>query len=250
MKQTLGVCRASRIGPQKTIKTNNCNRLLGVLLFLPILQAGAGEDSPGGAVPGGNADVSYAFGMVIGSDLKQTGLQFNYDAFNHGLREAMEGGQTRFSMDEAIRIMQSAYTEAMAEQAEINRREELVFLEQNGRKRGVTVTQSGLQYEVINEGSGRNPLEDDTVRVHYEGTFIDGTVFDSSYARGEPEEFPLDQVIPGWSEGLRLMKVGGIYRLYIASSLAYGAEGTGNIPPYATLVFEVELLAIVNRDSD
>lgn len=225
-------------------------QILGLLLLFFILQGLVAEETAGKAVQSDNLDVSYAFGMVIGSDLKQTGLHFDYDAFNRGLREAMEGGQTRFSMDEAVRLMQTAYTEAIAEQAETNRLEELAFLEENSRKQGVMVTKSGLQYEVINEGTGQTPLKDDTVRVHYEGFFTDGSIFDSSYSRGEPEEFPLNQVIPGWSEGLQLMKVGGASRLYIPSSLAYGAEGTGSIPPYATLVFDVELLAIVNRDSE
>lgn len=195
-----------------------------------------------------DADASYAFGMVIGSDLKQTGLTFDYEVFSRGLREAMEGKETRFSMEEAIRIMQTAYIAAMTERAETNRQKEMAFLEENGRQRGITVTESGLRYEVITEGSGQKPLQNDTVRVHYEGSFIDGTVFDSSYSRGHPEEFPLSQVIPGWSEGLRLMNVGGVYRLYIPSSLAYGAEGSGAIPPYAVLIFQVELLAIVDQN--
>lgn len=197
-----------------------------------------------------DADASYAFGMVIGSDLKQTGLAFDYEIFSRGLREAMEGKETRFSMEEAIAIMQTAYIAAMTERAETNRREEMAFLEENSRQKGVTVTESGLRYEVITEGSGQKPLQNDTVRVHYEGTFIDGTVFDSSYSRGHPEEFPLSQVIPGWNEGLRLMSVGGVYRLYIPSSLAYGEEGSGAIPPYAVLIFQVELLAIVGQDLD
>lgn len=217
---------------------------LGSLLFVLAL-GGAVSAQQSAEAPGGDSDISYAFGMVIGSDLKQTGLEFDYPSFDRGLRDAMDGSGTRFSMEDAIRIMQSAYMEAMAEQAEINRQDEIVFLEENRRKQGVVVTESGLRYEVISEGTGRKPLGDDTVRVHYEGSFIDGTVFDSSYSRGEPAEFPLDQVIPGWSEGLQLMSVGGAYRLYIPSSLAYGADGSGDIPPYATLVFKVELLAIV-----
>jgi FKBP-type peptidyl-prolyl cis-trans isomerase len=224
-------------------------QFLGVLLLVFTLKGVFAEETAGGTASG-DLDISYAFGMVIGSDLKQTGLQFNYDAFDRGLRDAIEEGQTRFSMDEAILMMQTAYAEAQAKQAEINRQKEQVFLQENSQKPGIIVTESGLQYEVIHEGAGKKPLGDDTVRVHYEGAFIDGTVFDSSYARGEPEEFPLNQVIPGWSEGLRLMSAGAAYRLYIASSLAYGAEGMGAIPPYATLVFDVEFLAIVDRDLD
>jgi FKBP-type peptidyl-prolyl cis-trans isomerase len=222
--------------------------IVGILFLVFILRGVPfAQEVVGDRANGNDGDVSYAFGMVIGSDLKQTGLSFDYDTFNRGLRDAMEEERTRFSMDEAIRIMQGAYMAARAEQAEINRREELAFLAENSRKQGVTVTESGLRYEVISEGTGQKPLENDTVRVHYEGSFIDGTIFDSSYSRGEPEEFPLDQVIPGWSEGLRLMSVGGVYRLYIPSTLAYGADGSGVIPPYAVLIFEVELLAIVDQ---
>jgi FKBP-type peptidyl-prolyl cis-trans isomerase len=212
-----------------------------------VLAEGIAEDA---AQTAEQLDISYAFGMVIGSDLKQTGLTFDYNAFSRGLRDSMNG-ETRFSMEEAIRIMQTSYMAAMAEKAEVNRQAEIVFLEENGKKEGVTVTESGLQYEVISEGGGQRPRQDDTVRVHYEGSLIDGTVFDSSYSRGEPEEFPLDQVIPGWSEGLQLMTVGATYRFYITSALAYGEGGAGDvIPPYATLIFEVELLAILERTAD
>jgi FKBP-type peptidyl-prolyl cis-trans isomerase len=219
-------------------------KISGILLFVFLLGGIVSAEETAER----DTDISYAFGMVIGSDLKQTGLNFDYEIFSRGLRDAMDGRETRFSMEDAIRLMQAAYMTAMAEQAETNRQEEMAFLEENGRQKGVTVTGSGLRYEVINEGNGQKPLQNDTVRVHYEGSFIDGTVFDSSYSRGEPAEFPLNQVIPGWSEGLRLMNVGGVYRLYIPSSLAYGAEGSGAIPPYAVLIFEVELLAIVDQD--
>lgn len=193
-----------------------------------------------------DVDTSYAFGMVIGSDLKQTGLTFNYNAFVRGLKESLEDKETRFTMDDAVLKVQTAFMAAMARQAEENRQKEQDFLEQNSTKPGVTLTSSGLQYEVIIEGSGQKPVESDMVRVNYKGTLTDGTVFDSSYSRGEPAEFLLDAVIPGWTEGIQLMSEGGFYRLYVPSKLAYGEQGAGSvIPPYATLIFEVELLSIL-----
>jgi FKBP-type peptidyl-prolyl cis-trans isomerase FkpA len=192
-------------------------------------------------------NTSYAFGMALGSDLKQTGLQFNYDAFTQGFKESIEGKETRISMEEAIRIIQTAFMSAMAKQAEENMAKETQFLEENGKKNGIQTTSSGLQYEVITQGSGVKPAASDTVSVHYEGTLIDGTVFDSSYERGEPAQFPLGGVIPGWTEGIQLMNVGSTYRLYIPSALAYGEQGAGSsIPPNSALIFKVELLSIVN----
>jgi FKBP-type peptidyl-prolyl cis-trans isomerase FkpA len=193
-----------------------------------------------------DVDTSYAFGMVIGSDLKQTGLTFNYNAFVRGLKESLEDKETRFTMDDAVLKVQTAFMAAMAKQAEENRQKEQDFLAQNSKKPGVTLTPSGLQYEVIVEGSGQKPEGSDMVRVNYKGTLTDGTVFDSSYSRGEPAEFLLDAVIPGWTEGIQLMSEGGFYRLYVPSKLAYGEQGAGSvIPPYATLIFEVELLSIL-----
>jgi FKBP-type peptidyl-prolyl cis-trans isomerase FkpA len=193
------------------------------------------------------AKISYAFGLVIGSDFKQTGLEFDYPAFTQGFKTSAEDGEALYSIQEAIEIVQAAFEQAIARNAETNRVRELEFLEENGGREGIITTESGLQYEVISEGSGENPLPDDTVRVNYEGTFTDGTVFDSSYERGEPAEFPLDQVISGWTEGLQLMKVGSSYRFYIPSALAYGSRGAGQvIPAYTTLIFTVELLEIVS----
>ncbi|MDR1948953.1 MAG: FKBP-type peptidyl-prolyl cis-trans isomerase [Spirochaetaceae bacterium] len=198
-------------------------------------------------VEGSDPDTSYAFGLVLGTDLKQTGLQFNYDEFIKGFSDSLEGKTTRISNDEAIQIIQSAFTAAMAARAEENRQRETVFFTENGVKPGIHTTASGLQYEVIVEGTGPKPGASSTVEVHYEGTLIDGTVFDSSYARNEPAQFPLDGVIPGWAEGITLMTQGSTYRLFIPSALAYGERGAGNtIPPNSVLIFKVELLAILN----
>jgi FKBP-type peptidyl-prolyl cis-trans isomerase FkpA len=207
-------------------------------------EAPASAPAPDGVA---DEDTSYAFGLALGSDLKQTGLQFNYDAFTQGFRDSIEGKETRISMDDAIQIIQTAFMAAMTKQAEENRAKETQFLDENGKKNGIQTTSSGLQYEVITQGSGAKPLASDTVSVHYEGTLIDGTVFDSSYERGEPAQFPLGGVIPGWTEGIQLMNVGSTYRLFIPSALAYGEQGAGNsIPPNAALIFKVELLSIVN----
>lgn len=223
-------------------------KMAGISLLMGVLSLGAyAEGVP--EVPSRvseDVDTSYAFGMVIGSDLKQTGLTFNYNAFVRGLKESLEDKETRFTMDDAVLKVQTAFMAAMAKRAEENRQKEQVFLEENRKKPGVSLTPSGLQYEVIIEGSGQKPAGSDMVRVNYKGTLTDGTVFDSSYSRGEPAEFPLDAVIPGWTEGIQLMSEGGFYRLYVPSKLAYGEQGAGSvIPPYATLIFEVELLSIL-----
>jgi FKBP-type peptidyl-prolyl cis-trans isomerase FkpA len=228
---------------RKTLKKMAALCLVGSALTWGAYATGVPE-APGGTQE--DLDTSYAFGMVIGSDLKQTGLTFNYNAFIRGLKESLEDEETRFTMDDAVLKVQTAFMAAMAQRAEENRQKEQAFLEENSAKPGIHHTESGLQYEVIAEGSGEKPGASDMVRVHYKGTLTDGTVFDSSYTRGEPAEFPLDAVIPGWTEGIQLMSEGAFYRLYVPSKLAYGEQGAGSvIPPYATLIFEVELLSIL-----
>ena len=139
----------------------------------------------------------------------------------------------------------------MAEQAaEKNIEAGLAYLEENGKKEGVVTTESGLQYEVLEEGEGASPEATDMVKVHYRGTLLDGTEFDSSYKRGEPAEFPLNRVISGWTEGVQLMKEGAKYRFHIPSELAYGARSTGAITPNSTLIFDVELLEVVKPEAE
>jgi FKBP-type peptidyl-prolyl cis-trans isomerase len=190
--------------------------------------------------------LSLAFGMMIGSDMKQTGMSFDYDTFARGFRMVMEDEETPLTMDEAIGIVQAAFRASMAEQARMYQEQEEAYLAENGARPGILVSETGLQYEILTEGEGARPGPSDVVRVNYQGALRDGTVFDSSYERDEPAEFPLTGVIPGWAEGIALMKVGGKSRLYIPSKLAYGPQGAANIiPPYATLIFEIELLSIL-----
>ena len=148
-------------------------------------------------------------------------------------------------MEKAQELIQAAVMEAQEKKNAENAEKEKTFLAENGKKDGVKTTESGLQYVVLSEGSGEKPKATDTVKVHYTGTFTDGKTFDSSVERGEPAEFVVEEVIPGWVEALQLMPVGSKYKLFIPSSLAYGEEGAGGvIPPFSTLVFEVELLSI------
>ena len=188
--------------------------------------------------------VSYGVGMMMGEQLKQFG-EIDYDLLIAGLRAQKEGEETEITVEEAqAAIMAQQQEAAEAASAEASAASEQ-FLEENAAKEGVTVTDSGLQYEVLEEGDGPKPSVDDTVSVHYVGTLLDGTEFDSSIARGEPAEFPLKGVIPGWTEGVQLMNVGSKYRFVIPSDLAYGDRGAGQaIGPGETLVFEVELLEI------
>jgi FKBP-type peptidyl-prolyl cis-trans isomerase FkpA len=137
-----------------------------------------------------------------------------------------------------------------AQAAEKNIEAGLAYLEENGKREGVVTTDSGLQYEVLTEGEGASPAATDVVKVHYRGTLLDGTEFDSSYKRGEPAEFPLNRVIAGWTEGVQLMKEGAKYRFHIPSELAYGQRSTGAITPNSTLVFDVELLEVVKPEAD
>ncbi|GHV89272.1 peptidyl-prolyl cis-trans isomerase [Spirochaetia bacterium] len=192
-----------------------------------------------------DTDTSYAFGMILGADLKPYGITLNYKEFVKGFQDALGGKELRFEQEDAYTKIQATLTEAMTNQTTKNQEKEDTFLAENGARPGIITTESGLQYEIITEGTGEKPGPDETVEIHYEGTLIDGTVFDSSYDRGEPAEFPLNGVIPGMSEGLQLMGVGGKYKLYIPAGLGYGDQSGGPIPPGSTLIFTVEVLSIV-----
>lgn len=195
---------------------------------------------------------SYMLGMDIGNSLRQFKGKFDLDKVSKGMSDVLDDKALEITPEEAKEIKQAFFAqlrkekegEQMAE-AKKNRMAGEAFLAENGKRDGVKTTESGLQYEVITQGSGAAPKETDRVKVHYKGTLIDGTEFDSSYKRGEPAAFALNGVIKGWTEGLQLMTVGSKYKLFIPSELAYGSRGTpGPIGPDSTLVFEVELLGI------
>ncbi|MDR0387943.1 MAG: FKBP-type peptidyl-prolyl cis-trans isomerase [Treponema sp.] len=194
-----------------------------------------------------DADTSYSFGMILALEfgLNQVKLDYDYDELVKGFRDAVEGNTARFPPEEAVGKIQTAFSAAVDRLKEENTQKEAEYLAQNGARSGVITTASGLQYEVLTEGTGSRPVAEDTVEVHYEGTLLDGTVFDSSYERGEPVKFPLNQVIRGWIEGIPLMTVGSTYRFVIPAALAYGEQGNNSIPPNSALIFKVELLSIV-----
>jgi FKBP-type peptidyl-prolyl cis-trans isomerase FkpA/FKBP-type peptidyl-prolyl cis-trans isomerase FklB len=198
------------------------------------------------------AKASYAIGRDMGQNLVPARDHLDEAAFLRGFREAMAEEDAALPQEDLRAALQSfSQTIQEEQQAEMeaagqqNQQEGEEYLAQNADKPGVTVTDSGLQYEVLEEGDGPRPSEDDTVTIQYRGTLIDGTEFDSSYERGEPATFPVGGVIPGFSEALQLMPVGSKYRVVIPGELAYGAQGAGqDIGPNATLIFEIELLGI------
>jgi len=194
------------------------------------------------------ADASYALGVLMGADVKGTGIQISADDFMAGFKAALAGGTAKMSASQAQSVFQAAYQAAQEKKGERNLADGKAFLAANGKKKGVSTTASGLQYEVLAAGSGKKPAATDTVTVNYEGKLLDGTVFDSSYQRGQPASFPLSGVIKGWTEGLQLMPVGAKYRFYIPSELAYGAQGAGqDIGPNCVLTFDVELISIKGK---
>ena len=191
--------------------------------------------------------LSYALGMVIGHNLKGMGVK-GLDAaqFGQAASAVIEGSATTLTDAEAQQLVSDFVQRQQAEAGKAVREDGERFLAENVKKEGVTVLPSGLQYMVLKEGEGKKPKATDKVKCHYEGTLPNGTVFDSSYRRGEPAVFPLNGVIAGWTEGVQLMAEGAKYRFFIPYHLAYGERGAGqSIPPYAALVFDVELIEVV-----
>jgi FKBP-type peptidyl-prolyl cis-trans isomerase FklB len=196
--------------------------------------------------------LSYGMGMEIANNLKRQSVDLDTDLFIKGMKDALSGGKTLMTEREARDAIMAFQKEMMAKQKETskiagekNKKEGEAFLEENKKKEGVITLPSGLQYKVIKPGTGRKPKATETVKVHYRGTLIDGTEFDSSLQRKEPATFPVNRVIPGWTEALQLMEEGAKWQLFIPSKLAYGERGQGpKIGPNAALVFEVELIAI------
>ena len=200
--------------------------------------------------------LSYGIALRMGERMAADGMTMDVDAYALGMRDAFDGTEPRLSEEEITAEMMAFQEKMQAERdgeqaamSEGNSEAGAAFLAENAQREGVMVTESGLQYEVVEAGAGASPSVDDQVEVHYRGTLIDGTVFDSSYDRGQTVTFGVTQVISGWTEALQLMKEGATYKLYIPSELAYGAGGAGQIiGPNATLIFEVELVAIVAAD--
>ena len=190
--------------------------------------------------------ISYAIGLSMGQNLLGSGvISLEYADLAAGIKDVLEKNQPQISYQEAQQVLGKFFSELEAKIAGEAKAAGEAFLAENAKREGVKVTESGLQYEVLEATIGQKPKATDKVRVHYEGTLIDGTVFDSSYKRGESITFGLNQVIKGWTEGLQLMSIGSKYKLYLPYQLAYGERGAGaNIPPYAALIFTVELLGI------
>jgi FKBP-type peptidyl-prolyl cis-trans isomerase FkpA len=201
--------------------------------------------SCGASLSSDKSKVSYGIGMQFARDAKNRGMDIDMKAFSQAYDDIMSGKKTRLTDDEIRSAFQKVTEEMMKKQmamADENAKKGDEFLKKNEKKPGVKKTASGLQYRVIKEGIGVTPRTTDKVKVNYKGTLIDGTEFDSSYKRGQPVEFPLNQVIPGWTEGLQLMKVGSKYELVITGNLGYGERGSQGIPGNSVLIFEVELL--------
>lgn len=225
--------------------------VLGIIFFVSNVYAGEKlilKDS--------KDKVSYSMGVRVGSSLKKESIDINQDAFIQGFKDALSGDKKLMTDQEVVETLMNFQKEMMAKEAarlkeigEKNKKEGEAFLAENKKKDGIITLPSGLQYKIIKEGDGKVPTVNDTVTIHYRGTLIDGTEFDSSYSRGQPATFPVKGVIPGFSEALQLMKVGSKWQLFIPPNLAYGEHGAGeDIGPNATLIFEVELLSIKGEE--
>jgi FKBP-type peptidyl-prolyl cis-trans isomerase len=229
-------------------------RIIAVVFTLPLLALGACQGQAGApSLTTEDQKASYGIGHQMGEQIQAAESRLDLDAFMAGVRDGI-GGREPAVPEEELQTALMALGEAIqeeevrrhADEADRNALEGATFLAENRTKEGIEVTESGLQYEVLREGDGPRPTADDRVSIHYRGTLIDGTQFDSSYDRGEPAVFGVGGVISGFGEALQLMPVGSHYRVFIPSELGYGPQGSGpNIGPNATLIFEIELLDIV-----
>ena len=227
--------------------------LVALILSLSLLSCSSGEKNASKkALKSDSERFGYALGMNIGASLKQMQTDIDLPSLLAGLRDTFEGTEPLLTSEQAAEArkefskkVQEKQAEKIKHASEKNRKEGEAFLTENKKKEGVITTESGLQLVVLKEGDGPKPKATDRVKVHYRGTLLDGTEFDSSYKRGQPVTFPVNGVIAGWTEALQLMKVGSKVRLFIPSNLAYGERGAGQrIGPNAALIFEVELLGI------
>ena len=193
--------------------------------------------------------LSYALGLIIGNNLKGMNIEgLLTTEFTRAVEQVLNGEKTEMTEVQAQGLVQEFLREQQEVAGKAAREAGENFLAENAKREGVKVTETGLQYEVLTPALGIKPTPTDTVTCHYEGRLIDGTVFDSSYRRGEPASFPLQGVIRGWTEGLQLMSIGSKFRFFLPFDLAYGAQGAGgSIPPYAALIFDVELLGIEGK---
>ena len=229
--------------------------LVALTAVLTAFSSGAEEEKASKEPPklSEQGRISYSLGYQIGTGLKRSGVELDYEAFVRALRDVLEDRQLAMTEEEIQECMQEFSRTAMARQQEMraketadNAAEEKAFIEENAKKEGVVSLDSGLQYKVITEGTGPSPKPSDRVKVVYTGKFVDGKVFDSTAKHGkEYSEFGVNQVIKGWSEALQLMKVGGKWEVYVPAELGYGVQGRPNIGPNKMLIFEVELLEIV-----
>ncbi|HEX9826082.1 MAG TPA: FKBP-type peptidyl-prolyl cis-trans isomerase [Flavobacteriaceae bacterium] len=228
-------------------------KFLGVVLAASVLSSCGGQGVSKKALKTELDSVSYAIGMDVAKNVKTSVSEIDSELFIQGYMNVLDSTNILIKEENAQQVLtayfQKKQAEKMKKQQEEAEKEKGVgekFLEENKSKEGVKVTESGLQYIVLKEGTGAKPTAESKVKVHYHGTLIDGTVFDSSVDRGEPTEFGVGQVIRGWTEGLQLMSVGSKYKFFIPQDLGYGARQAGEkIKPYSTLIFEVELLEIV-----
>lgn len=230
---------------------------LMVSVSMPALAASDTGSDQGGSAPSPK-DFSYALGMNIANSLQQLHTKIDVDQLTQAIRDELGGKKTRLSKQEADKILQTTAQKMQAkkmaqfkQQAAENLKKSKAFMAKAAKEPGVKTTSDGLVYKVLKQGDGPSPTKDDKVVVDYKGTLPDGTVFDSTYKRGKPATLPVDAVIPGWSEALQLMHVGGKYKLYIPPHLAYGEQGAGQvIGPNEALVFDVELHSIKKSSSD
>ena len=226
---------------------------LGVLLFIN----GIANAEEAVSLKTQRDKISYIIGRDAGSNFKKQSIDIDADIFMKGFKDALSGNKAALSDDETREAMNAFREERMKQHeekvkkiTEKNKNEGEAFLAENKKKEGVVTLPSGLQYKIIKEGDGKIPQEEDTVTVNYRGSLVDETEFDSSYKRGNPATFPVNGVILGWQEALKLMKVGSKWQLFVPAGLAYGEQGTGStIGPNSTLIFEVELLSIEEHGS-
>ncbi len=211
---------------------------------LPAPEAKAAPPAEAGEANAFQQQVAYGIGLDLGRRLRADGMKIDLRAIVSGLRDGLTGAEPKMTDEQIAAVMTQFQRQRMSGLAQANQAEGEAFLKENGAKEGVQTTESGLQYLVLEEGDGPSPTAEDTVKCHYEGTFINGEVFDSSYKRGEPTTFPVGGVISGWTEALQMMKVGSTWQVFVPGSIAYGEDGRPGIPPNTTLIFKIELLGI------